>query len=380
MELISVIIPVYNIAQFIEKCLISVCRQTYHNLEIILVDDGSSDDSGKICERYRKKDPRIRVVHKENGGLSSARNAGLDIASGEYIYFLDGDDYIEPELLEQGMKFFKEGIDLVVFNYRWVTPDGKSITQSQFIPDRYDFNDPEKKSRFICNFLLSYKMGWEAWNRIYRREKIKQYGLRFENNKEIFAEDLYFCLCYCSHITSVQCIDSVLYNYVQRKGSIMDTDKKLVNVGRISKLGEAVYRHYMQYDDCQYLLDIFPAIFYCIIKVELDKVDRISPRNYPFLRNAVIKYVDNADFFALQISGLYECLSVLSPTYSYSFMAEQVCFFNYCFTGRYKIFWIKKGFIRLFSKIINHLSSRLLSKGIVKLLFYNFPGVYKEAI
>ena len=154
----------------------------------------------------------------------------------------------------------------------------------------------------------------------------------------------------------------------------MDTDKKLVNVGRISKLGEAVYRHYMQYDDCQYLLDIFPAIFYCIIKVELDKVDRAFPRNFPVLRDAVVKYVDNVDFFILQISGLYRCLNVLSTTYSYSFIAEQICFFNYCFNGYYKIFWIKKVFIRFFSKIINHLSSRTLSKGIARILLYKFPG------
>lgn len=359
MELVSVIIPVYNIAEFIEKCLISVCGQTYHNLEIIVVDDGSSDDSGTICDKYSKKDSRIRVIHKENGGLSSARNAGLDIASGEYIYFLDGDDFIDPDLIEQGIKFFKDGIDLVVFNYRGQT-EGKFITQSQFMPDRYDFDDPEKKSRFICNFLLRYKIGWEAWNRIYRNEIIERYELRFENNKEIFAEDLYFCLCYCSHITSVQCIDSVLYNYVQRQGSIMDTDKKQVNVGRISRLGEAVYRHYMQYDDCKCLLDIFPAIFYCIIKVELDKVDKAFPHNFPVLRDAIIKYIENYDFFATQILGLYRCIDILAPIYSYSFMAEQICFFTYCFTGHYKLFWIKKVFIRFFSKIINRFSIRIL--------------------
>ena len=327
---VSIIVPVYNVEKYLSFCLDSLVNQTFKDIEIICVNDGSTDNSAEVLEHYAGFDKRIKIINKENGGLSSARNAGLDIASGEYIYFLDGDDYIEPDLLEQGIKFFKDGIDLVAFNYRYVTPQGKNIAQSQFMPCRYDLDDPENKSRFICGFLLQYKIGWEAWNRIYRHEIIKQYKLRFENNTEIFAEDLYFCLCYCSHINSVKCIDSVLYNYVQRQGSIMDTDKKQVNIGRISRLGEAVYRHYIRYDDCKYLLNVFPAIFYCIIKVELDKVDRISPRNYPFLRNAVIKYVDNADFFALQISGLYECLSVLSPTYSYSFMAEQVCFFNYC--------------------------------------------------
>lgn len=373
MELISIIIPVYNIAEFIEKCLISVCSQTYHNLEIILVDDGSSDDSGKICDRYSQKDPRIRVIHKENGGLSSARNAGLDIASGEYIYFLDGDDYIEPDLIEQGINSFKDEIGLVAFNYHVVTPK-EVIRKFHFIPGRYDLYDPEKRNRFFCNILMQYKIGYEVWNKIYRHEVIKQYSLKFENNREIFAEDLSFLLCYCSHINSVLCIDSVLYNYVQRPGSIIDANKNKINVGRISKLGEAVHRHYMKYNDCRGLLDVFPAIFYCIIKIELDKVDRAFPRNYSVLRDAVIKYVENYDFFVLQISGLYRCLDVLSPTYSHSFMAEQVCFFNYCFNGHYKLFWIKKAIIRFFSKIINRLNSRTLSEGIARRLLYKFPS------
>ena len=96
--LISVIVPVYNVAAWLPRCVDSILAQTYENLEILLVDDGSTDGSGNICEEYAKKDTRIRVLHKENGGLSSARNAGLDAAAGAYIGFVDSDDWIAPEM------------------------------------------------------------------------------------------------------------------------------------------------------------------------------------------------------------------------------------------------------------------------------------------
>ena len=99
-NLISIIVPIYKVEAYLNKCLDSICNQTYKNLEIILVDDGSPDNSGKMCDDYAKKDSRIKVIHKENGGLSSARNAGLDIATGEYISFIDSDDYINAKFIE----------------------------------------------------------------------------------------------------------------------------------------------------------------------------------------------------------------------------------------------------------------------------------------
>lgn len=99
-KLISIIIPVYNVQNYLRECIDSVIAQTYKNLEIILVDDGSPDKSGEICDEYSKKDARIKVIHKENGGLSDARNVALDIAKGEYIGFIDSDDYVEKDMFE----------------------------------------------------------------------------------------------------------------------------------------------------------------------------------------------------------------------------------------------------------------------------------------
>ena len=98
--LISVIVPVYNTAKYLDKCITSIINQTYANLEIILVDDGSTDDSPAMCDMWTEKDSRIKVIHKQNGGASSARNAGLDIMSGELVGFIDSDDYIAPDMYE----------------------------------------------------------------------------------------------------------------------------------------------------------------------------------------------------------------------------------------------------------------------------------------
>ena len=99
-DLISVVVPVYKVADLLPKCVESILVQSYHNLEIILVDDGSPDNCGDICEQYAKKDHRIKVVHKKNGGLSSARNAGIDVHTGKYILFVDSDDYIDSKMIE----------------------------------------------------------------------------------------------------------------------------------------------------------------------------------------------------------------------------------------------------------------------------------------
>ena len=106
--LVSIIIPVYNVEEYLEQCLDSVINQTYNNLEIWLIDDGSKDSSGKICDKYKELDSRIRVIHKENGGLSSARNAALDLMKGEYVYFLDSDDFISLDLIETYINFVRK--------------------------------------------------------------------------------------------------------------------------------------------------------------------------------------------------------------------------------------------------------------------------------
>lgn len=123
--LVSIIIPVYNTEQHLQKCLDSVINQTYHNIEIILIDDGSTDNSGKICDDYAKKDDRVKVYHQKNSGVSCARNLGLDVAQGEYISFIDSDDYIDCELLQQVVsKVRHQEFDIIIFGYNEIKANG----------------------------------------------------------------------------------------------------------------------------------------------------------------------------------------------------------------------------------------------------------------
>ena len=114
-ETISIIIPVYNVEKYLNKCLNSVIEQTYKNIEVILIDDGSTDNSGKICDEYAKNDIRIKIIHQQNGGVSTARNNGLEHATGKYITFVDSDDYIEKEMIEtMAKKIMKKNADIVI--------------------------------------------------------------------------------------------------------------------------------------------------------------------------------------------------------------------------------------------------------------------------
>lgn len=131
---ISIIVPVYKVEPYLRKCLDSILAQTFTNFEVILVDDGSPDNSGKICDEYAIKDSRVRVIHKENGGLSSARNAGIDIAQGKYLGFVDSDDYIAEDMYE-----------VLYENLKFYDADISSVEIIPFRDDKYENTSKEKK-------------------------------------------------------------------------------------------------------------------------------------------------------------------------------------------------------------------------------------------
>lgn len=185
MELISIIVPVYNVEPYLENCLISIINQTYKNLEIILIDDGSKDNSGKICDEYAKKDNRIIVIHKENGGVSSARNAGLQIAGGAYIGFVDPDDWIANDMYETlYLNAKKYNADVSVCKF-------KIYKDRNFIKINHQINNDaillnQKKSMY---YMLSYKEGYSCGpcNKLYRKDIIRKF-----NKKISIAEDLLY--------------------------------------------------------------------------------------------------------------------------------------------------------------------------------------------
>ena len=141
MSKVSIVVPIYNVEKYLKQCIESIINQTLQDIEIILVDDGSPDNCPQICDEYAKKDSRIKVVHKKNGGLSSARNAGIEVATGDFIGFVDSDDYIELDMYEKMYNIAKENhVDFVVSDYYKVSDKGKIITTIDMNEGIYDKN------------------------------------------------------------------------------------------------------------------------------------------------------------------------------------------------------------------------------------------------
>ncbi len=207
MPKISIIIPIYNVEHVVSRCIDSVLTQSYCDFECILVNDGSTDKSGIICDEYARKDSRIKVFHKINGGVGSARNYGLNSALGEWIVFVDGDDELLPNSLEYFIKGTKKG-DLVVAGYVTIKSNG-------FKKENNLLNISFSKQEALSMFLWQSSIGYQGylWNKIFKRKIIEQYSIRF-NESFAFNEDRLFCVQYVSRLTSPIClIDKKVYLY-----------------------------------------------------------------------------------------------------------------------------------------------------------------------
>ena len=212
MPLISIIIPVYKVEPYLQRCLDSVVNQTYRNLEIILVDDGSPDRCGAICDEYAAKDKRITVIHQENKGLSAARNAGLDIARGDYIQFVDSDDWIEPETCSTVLGIAIDyQVDIVCFGFNRVLSSGEFIPKSVSFSSEIDKSALIRQSVWRCGPIRDF-----VWNKFFLKKLFDD--VRFPEGKTY--EDLWVTYRLIHKADRIYATDSVLYNYVIREGSI----------------------------------------------------------------------------------------------------------------------------------------------------------------
>lgn len=218
-ELLSVIVPVYNVEQYLERCVDSILGQTYQNLEIILVDDGSSDASPRLCDAYAAKDGRIKVVHKHNGGLSDARNAGLAKATGKYIGYVDSDDWIEPTMYETMYQACKEQkAQVAICRYSQVYRDREVTGGSGEI---IGF-DREELLRIYIGGHDQYIIYNSVWSKLFSREVVE--GALFPTGHN--SEDImYTTKAFCKAKRAVY-LDTCLYHYVlDREGSIMNVQR-----------------------------------------------------------------------------------------------------------------------------------------------------------
>lgn len=214
-ELVSVIVPVYKVEKTLDRCLESLINQTYKNLEIILVDDGSPDNCGKMCDDWQKRDSRIKVVHKGNGGLGDARNRGLDIATGEYVAFVDSDDTVRQDTYEIAVNSINRDADILIFGMNITDPQGVNPDRSLGFDFELRTNEDWKLNG--VKFLDSW-YAVVAWNKLYRKAIIDKYSLRFETLRTI-SEDVVFNYRYFNCCSVIKCIPYPLYNYYFSEGN-----------------------------------------------------------------------------------------------------------------------------------------------------------------
>lgn len=212
-KLLSVVVPVYNVEKYLDRCIKSIINQTYKNLEIILVDDGSVDASGKICDKYAFKDKRINVIHKENEGLSEARNTGIKLSKGNYITFVDSDDYIDERMYEILINDLeKYDVDIASCDYlRIVDYSKKAKISSEVLI--------YSKEEALIKLLRNEEYKDYAWNKIYKKKLFD--GVLYPKGR--VQEDVATTYKLILNANSVSYNKSKLYFYLKRKGSILDT-------------------------------------------------------------------------------------------------------------------------------------------------------------
>lgn len=212
--IISIIVPVYNVEKYLSRCIDSVLKQTYTDFELLLIDDGSPDKSGEICDEYALKDLRVRVFHKENGGVSSARNLGLDHAVGDFVMFVDSDDWIAADCLELCIKeIYEKDLDALQFGFAMVWDD----RQTYRIKDRTDVLSGDK-------YINNNNFNVSAGGGIYRTDIIRFKNIRF-NESIKYAEDQLFILSFLKNAKRIMYKDVVLYYYYQNPESAVHNSK-----------------------------------------------------------------------------------------------------------------------------------------------------------
>lgn len=218
---ISVIVPVYNAELYLHRCIDSILKQTYQEFEVILIDDGSKDDSGAICDEYANKDARVHVIHKENGGVSAARNTGIQEARGSYISFVDSDDYLLEDMFEK-LIFCAEQCrsDIVLCEYNILRGNGVVESVKLDFHNSYE-NEQEIREEFLFSYYKEYRAGiYCLWNKLFKKSIIINYEIGFDTCLRR-GEDAWFVFQYLRYCKRVDFIAKPYYCYYQNEESIM---------------------------------------------------------------------------------------------------------------------------------------------------------------
>lgn len=224
--MISVIIPVYNAEKYLQRCVECLCAQSCKDCELILVDDGSTDNSLQIAKKYENSSKlhdnhiKVQVIEQENAGPSAARNRGLEVAKGDYVAFIDADDWFDDGLLQAYADAMAEGEwDVIFQSFYRVKADGTAME----MPYAMDADTlSESKEDIVCKLYKKHVFGW-SWCKVFKREIIEKYSIRFDENLRLWEDEL-FTIHFLKHATSIKTLSCRHYRYVQYEGSLMNTN------------------------------------------------------------------------------------------------------------------------------------------------------------
>ncbi len=218
--LVTVVVPVYNVEKYLDRCIESIVNQTYKNLEIILVDDGSPDNCPQMCDDWAKKDNRIKVIHKKNAGAGMARNTGIDNSSGSYILFVDSDDYIDLHTIKECvLSIEKTQSDVVMFGRFTVFADG-TVKETPVVTDKNHFSGNQVYNDILPGLFVHERgIGISSCNKIFNLQLIKENNIKYKSERELLSEDAIFHLELFRYVKSISIISKGFYYYFQNENS-----------------------------------------------------------------------------------------------------------------------------------------------------------------
>ena len=297
---VTINVPVYNVESYLRQCLDSLIVQTLSEIEILLIDDGSTDNSGNICDEYAKHDSRIRVFHKENGGLASARQYALERANGEYFISCDSDDWVEPTMYEELYRKAKaEDADIVICDYFYNYPDGKQIQAN---------NIPKNCSQdALLRDVLMRRLSGTTGSKLFRKDIFQRYGISWEKGINL-GEDIFIFLKLLQHPLKITCLPKAFYHYRRILGSNTYTNSLSFNS---FKQVEYIYKWTtVHIDQKKYAKEIFSyTIDHAFIGVRINDMPRNEYKRFlkeylPY-RNFILYRLFTRKYFLILSSKLF---------------------------------------------------------------------------
>ena len=305
MELVSIIIPIFNAQNFIELCLDSVLRQTYEHLEVILVDDGSSDASREICDNYEKMDQRIRVYHRENAGVSASRNFGLNHAKGKYVLFVDADDTIETNMIEDCVQLAQaNGADLVICSFRYY------ITASnQMIENCLGRDFTGSKSEFFRDWfdvLMDREIINPPWNKFVKKDLLERNHIRF-NEKYSICEDMAYSIQVLAASKKTVLTGEMYYNYYVKSSGTLVFKFHENYFEALSYFYQSTYEYCLHFKENSKQLKCLNTLYLNRIIAFLKQISTKSGWNKKLRYEAMIRIASNDKFLGALKSANLNC-------------------------------------------------------------------------